>query len=140
MIKQASLSDIPAIKKVADKHTKEIGFIMRPAFEASCNQGELIFDEESISFCRFHKRRDYITTIYEVCVPREFRGKGLGLNLLKETVKLVQGTIRLKCPVDNESNKFYKKIGMELVGVDPGKLRELNIWTKTWENRWDQEV
>ena len=36
--------------------------------------------------------------------------------------------LQLKCPIDNESNKFYERIGFKKVGVVSGKKRELNVW------------
>lgn len=76
------------------------------------------------AFCHWHKRKDGISIIYEICVADEARGKGLG----RKMIDLLPLPIRLKCPVDNESNKFYEHLGFKLVGIVPGRKRKLNIW------------
>ena len=42
MVRLATLQDIDAIKKIADKHTKEIGFVLRPALLEHCNKKTLL--------------------------------------------------------------------------------------------------
>lgn len=124
MVRLATLSDIDAIKKVAQKHTKELGFILRPALEEAVRREELLFEPESGSFCHYHVRRDSICTVYEICVPPEQRGRGIA----KQMINMLPRPVRLKCPVDNESNGFYQKYGFEKIAVEPGKKRELNVW------------
>lgn len=102
MVRLATLDDIDSIKKIADKHTKEIGFVLRPALVEHCNKKTLLvyeIDGEIIGFCNYHHRRDDI--------PKP---------------------IRLKCPVDNESNKFYIHIGARLIETVAGKKRDLNVY------------
>ena len=38
MVRLATLEDIDSIKKIADKYTKEIGFVLRPALVEHCNK------------------------------------------------------------------------------------------------------
>ena len=127
MVRLATLQDIDVIKKIADKHTKEIGFVLRPALLEHCNKKTLLIyeiDGEVVGFCNYHRRRDGINVIYEICVSDNYRNKGIAKQLIDNVPK----PIRLKCPVDNESNKFYKRIGFELIRVDEGKKRKLNVW------------
>ncbi len=64
-------------------------------------------------------------TIQEICVAEAFRGRGLGRKL----VTALSNPLRLKCPVDNASNEFYRRLGFTLAEVVPGKKRDLNLWT-----------
>lgn len=123
MIRQATLTDIDHIKQVASRYKKELGFILRPALVEAVKRSELLY-HPSGAFCHYHKRRDGITTIYEICVPDEARGQGLG----RRMVEILTRPVRLKCPLDNQSNEFYRHIGFELIGTEPGKKRQLNIW------------
>jgi ribosomal protein S18 acetylase RimI-like enzyme len=125
MLRMARLNDIDDIKRVAAKHTRELGFILRPALQEAVRREELIYDEETGAFCHYHTRRDGVSVIYEICTPVEARGKGIA----KKMISWLPLPIRLKCPVDNESNKFYKHIGFTLAGTEPGKSRALNVWT-----------
>mgnify|MGYP002623878671 CR=1 FL=1 len=127
MVRKATLQDIDAIKKIADKYIKEIGFVLKPALEESCKKGTLlVYECENIvvGFCNYHHRRDGINVIYEICVSDNFRHKGIA----KELINNIPKPIRLKCPVDNESNNFYKHIGAKLVEIVPGKKRDLNVY------------
>ena len=127
MVRLATLDDIDSIKKIADKHTKEIGFVLRPALLKHCNEKTLLvyeIDGEVVGFCNYHRRRDSINVIYEICVSDNYRNKGIAKQLIDNVPK----PIRLKCPVDNESNKFYVHIGARLVKTVAGKKRDLNVY------------
>lgn len=124
MVRLAKQNDIDQIKKVAAQYTHELGFILRPALEEAVKRGELLYDPHTGSFCHYHTRRDDVTVIYEICVPEAARGRGIG----RQMVDMLPTPIQLKCPVDNPSNEFYKKLGFLLFSVEPGKRRELNLW------------
>ena len=124
MIRIAKISDIDKIKEIAQSYTKEIGFVMRPALEDAVKRQELLYDDETGSFCHYRYRRDGVSVIYEICVPQQHRGKGIA----KTMINMILTPVQLKCPVDNESNAFYKHIGFELIETLPGKKRELNVW------------
>ena len=124
MIRLAMMNDIDAIKQVAKDYTHELGFILRPALEAAVQRGELLYDPPTGAFCHFHRRRDMVSVIYEICVPDEARGQGIA----RQMINMLLVPIQLKCPVDNESNKFYEHIGFKLVEVQQGKKRKLNLW------------
>lgn len=120
---KATISDIDHIKQVASRYKKELGFILRPALVDAVKRGELLYSPLG-AFCHWHRRRDNVSVIYEICVPDEARGQGLGRAMVDQLPR----PIRLKCPVDNESNGFYRHLGFELVTTEPGKKRELNVW------------
>jgi ribosomal protein S18 acetylase RimI-like enzyme len=124
MIRLATTVDIDRIKDVAKRYTHELGFILRPALEAAVSRGELLYDPSTGAFCHYHRRRDGVSVIYEICTPEEARGQGLA----RQMIDMLLCPIQLKCPVDNESNRFYEHIGFELMGVEDGKKRKLNVW------------
>jgi hypothetical protein len=123
-IRQATKDDIDRIKDVAKSYSKEIGFILRPALEEAVNRAELLYHEETGSFCHYHTRRDGVSVIYEICTPIQARGKGIA----KKMISKIPLPVQLKCPVDNASNKFYEHTGFELIGTEDGKKRRLNVW------------
>lgn len=123
-IRQATLADIDHIKQVAGRYKKELGFILRPALIEAVRRGELLYHPASSAFCHWHRRRDGVSVIYEICVPTESRGQGIG----RRMVELLPRPIRLKCPVDNASNNFYRHLGFDLAATEPGKKRALNVW------------
>lgn len=128
-IRLADIDDIDEIKKIADQNKKEIGFILWPIMTASAKANELFvaFCQNQVAgFIRWHKRKDGWSTVYEICVDEKFRKIGIGKKLLSRIPK----PIRLKCPIDNESNTFYKRLGFTLTGQEPGKKRKLNVWIK----------
>jgi len=129
MKRLAKISDIDIIKQVAAKHTRELGFILRPALVEAVRREELLFDDATGSFCHYHTRRDGVSVIYEICVPEQFRNMGIA----KSFLYMIPLPIQLKCPIDNESNNFYQHLGFKLVGVEQGKKRRLNVWRlETW--------
>lgn len=127
-VRQATLEDIDAIKKIADKNSQQIGFVLRPALEENCKKGNLLVAEaigEILGFCNYNTRKkDNTNVIYEVCVDYKYRGNGIG----KKLIDNIERPILLKCPVDNESNNFYSAYGFTLIDVEDGKKRKLNVW------------
>jgi hypothetical protein len=126
-VKLAELSDIPAIKAIADKYSNEIGFVLRPALEENCKKGTLIVAKDRdtvLGFCNYNKRKDGVNVIYEICTEYCYRGNGIA----RKMIEAIERPIRLKCPIDNESNNFYANIGCQLVDVENGKKRKLNVW------------
>lgn len=125
MIRQATLDDVEDIKKVAARHPHELGFLLRPVVIESINKSQLLYEDVSQGFCRYHKRRDGVTVLYEMCVPAEFRNRGISTAF----INCLERPMQLKCPVDlKESNEFFQKRGFTLVETQPGKKRALNVW------------
>lgn len=127
LICEANLEDIDGIKKIADKNANEIGFVLRPALEEHCKKGSLLVAKDKdkiIGFCNYNKRNDGVNIIYEICNDFKYRGNGIA----KAMIEKIERPIQLKCPIDNESNNFYKHYGFNLVEIEDGKKRKLNIW------------
>lgn len=127
-VETATIEDIEQIKKIADKNTQEIGFVLRPALEENSKKGCLLVaktkENEVVGFCNYNARKDGVNVIYEICTDYKYRGNGIG----KSLISAVKKPIQLKCPEDNESNKFYEHYGFKLIDVENGKKRKLNVW------------
>lgn len=128
-IRYAKSKDIDAIKAIADSNSKSIGLVLRPALEEAAENKKLIVavDENGtvLGFCNYNiRKKDDVLVIYEICVDTMYRKNGIAECMIKKLPK----PIVAKCPVDNESNKFYKRVGFELIRVDEGKKRKLNVW------------
>jgi len=48
-----------------------------------------------------------------IAVDKDFRGKGIGRSLLKETIVRCDGDISLHVEYDNPARKLYEKVGFE---------------------------
>ena len=126
-IRQASLEEIDVIKQVADAHTKELGFILRPRLELAVERGELLCEVCTGAFCLYHRRRDGITVIYDICVPADNRDCGIGRGF----VECLEPPIQAKCPADLPANVFYRRLGFDLLGQEHSRTgRILNVWEK----------
>jgi len=76
-------------------------------------------------FIRWHKRRDGIITIYDLCVAGGFRRRNIGQQLVSA---LGDNYLRLKCHRDNPACDFYKRLGFEIIGLYISKGgRKLNV-------------
>jgi GNAT superfamily N-acetyltransferase len=130
-------STVDEIKAIADRHRDELGFHTRQAFIDSAHRGELIaatLGGSVAGFVRFHKRRDYAATIYEVATDPPRRRRGVARRLVEAVVeearKLGARTLRLSCPAELSANEFYPAVGFSRVSPRsrPGKLRPLIEW------------
>ena len=109
---------IDAVKRIADQHRTELGFHTRQAYVDSLNKGELLIAKraaEVIGFVRYHHRRDNRTTLYEIAVTPDGRGKGVGRRLVDALIadcqRVSSRCIRLLCPVELPANRFYEAVG-----------------------------
>lgn len=113
--------------------THEIGYVVPVFYRKQAKEKKLLLLESGnviVGFVSFNiRKKDGVGVIYEVATHPMIRGKGGGLKLIEAVLERCN-TIQLKCPVDNKSNGFYKKIG-NLVGTEAGKKRALNVWQLT---------
>ncbi len=137
-IRFAKEKDLSIIKQLADAHRNELGFTVRPILEERMHQRMLFVCEDQgiiVGFVGFHHRRDGWTTIHEICVEKEFRGRGLGRRLVEaveEHARQVgQCGVRLKCPLDLPANGFYAQLGFIRVAIEKGRSRPLAVWEKS---------
>lgn len=131
MIRPAQPNDIAAIKTITDRNKRALGFVLRPALEAAQARGELLVaieDGQVVGFVHYRtlsRTSPGWHTLYEICVDELMRGRGYGAALLDA----VPRPVRLRCPVDNNSNGFYAHYGLLNVWTEQreGK-RNLNVW------------
>ncbi|MEZ8220375.1 Ribosomal protein S18 acetylase RimI [Candidatus Fervidibacteria bacterium JGI MDM2 JNZ-1-D12] len=141
-VRRAKKRDLKAVKKLADEHRHELGFVRSASLEEAINERRLLVAVDSspvsrpsfriIGFVHFRCCKDGHATIYEIAVAPEWRGKGVGKALVNAVVEEAKKrgctTLRLKCPVDLPANGFYARLGFNRIGIESGKLRQLVIW------------
>lgn len=134
-LRKARLSDTDAVKRLADAHRYELGFIRRPTIIESINRNELIVAHNSngiVGFVEYHHRRDSQTSLYHIVVERDHRERGIGRSLLEavreEARQQGKKTVSMKCPMDLPANEFYEHTGCLLCMRVQGKNRPLVIW------------
>lgn len=128
-IRYACAADIPMIKKIANQYRQELGYVMYPALREAIQRYELFvayYGSQVVGFLHYHKRRDGLSTVYEIAVEKTRRGEGIGAAL----IAAVSGPVQLKCTVENPANLFYEAMGFQLIETDPGKRRALNVWRR----------
>lgn len=137
-IRKAVSSDIDAIKVLVDDNRRELGFVLRPALLESIQRDEVLVATDGkvlMGMVDYHHRQDEQTTIYHIVVADEWRRQGIGSQLLtvlrEESRDKGKTHILLKCPVDLPANDFYSKVGFQLVAVENGRSRKLNVWKTT---------
>jgi len=135
VIRSASPEDLDTIKKIADAHKHELGFVLRPALARSIEREELLVAENTngvIGFVDFHHRRDKQTTLYHIVVESAYRGNGIGRALVEALIANARqegkSYIQLKCPQDLAANEFYRRLGFRRVATDVGERRPLIVW------------
>ena len=113
-----NLSDVNDVKRIADQHRAELGFHARQAYVDSLNKGELLIAKKAdqiVGFTRYHHRRDNRTTLYEIAITPDARGKGIGHQLINALIadcqRVSSRCLRLSCPVELPANRFYEAVG-----------------------------
>lgn len=130
-------TDLKDIKRITGQLRNELGFVMNVALIDAIKHDELIVAESDgvvIGFVHYHKRRDGWNTIHEIGVRKDFQSMGIG----KELFEMVPKPRRLKTTKDNiKANDFYKMRGMDMIGTEKGRKRELNVWADMNESNKD---
>jgi ribosomal protein S18 acetylase RimI-like enzyme len=136
MIAKAMPKDVDAMKKVADASRYELGFILRVQMQEAVEENRAfvtIINNKVVGFVIYrHRKKDLQTTLGEICISQEYRGQGLGKELIRALVQECSNQsrayIQLKCPVGLHANKFYEHLGFRCISTQPGKSRSLNVW------------
>ena len=138
-IRKATSQDIDAIKRIADANRDTLGFVLRPALQENIEKSWGLVaecDGQIVGFVNYRHRKDSQTTIYEICVSQEYRGQGIGFQLVDalctEDVNLNKTSIQLKAMGGIRANNFYERYGFQLVSTETGKRQRLNVWRLTW--------
>ena len=135
-VRQALLTDLDTIKRIADSRKNELGFVLRPTLAESIARGELLVaeaDGQVVGFVDFHLRRDKQITLYHIATVVDRQRVGIGnrlITMLSAVGRDLEATrVLLKCPADLEANHFYSALGFALQETQNGRKRALNIWT-----------
>lgn len=135
-VRQATDSDLQDIKRIAGANRHELGFLPIPKLQEAVDRQNLLVAGNETQLTGFviyrHRKKDRQTTLYDICVDREWRNQGLGRKLVEALRSECQNQhrkfIQLKCPVDLVANSFYQHLGFRHIGIEHGKVRQLNIW------------
>lgn len=134
-VRLASPSDLPHVKRLADAHRHELGFVLLPSLREQIERGQLLValdEDELVGFVDYHRRRDGQITLYHIVVAPKSRRQGAGRALLATLEGVAHAAncrqILLKCPVDLPANEFYRHYGFHLEDTLNGRKRPLNVW------------
>lgn len=134
-VRQANLANLEAVKRLADAHRHELGFVLLPSLREQIEKGEMLVairEDGLIGFVDYHRRKDRQLTLYHIAVAQENQRQGVGQALMDELVTVARdlgcSQIALKCPTDLGANEFYEQYGFTLAETLNGRLRPLNVW------------
>jgi len=125
---RANESHILGIKAICNQYKNELGFVNSASLKTAITKLELHIavndNGDVVGFVNWHRRLDGISTIYEIATHKNYKGKGIGRNLLWS----VPCPIRLKVTTDNPANEFYQSLNMQLIDTVKGRKRLLNLY------------
>jgi len=144
-IMMAEEHHLALVKRLSEQHKHELGFVNREILRKAISTRSLLIaaaEEDTsaspIGMVHFYMRRDSVVALYSIAVAEVYRRKGIGRLLFNELVNIARTSgrtqIRLKCPTDLPANVFYQHLGLEMVMVEPGKRRPINVWEYNIEN------
>src|SRR5437870_847427 len=107
-VKPIQLEHISKVKTLADTNRDSLGFNTGRKFEEVVEQARgmvALDDDQVIGFVIYrHRKIDRQTTLSEICVHKDHRGRHIGeqlvMTLVQECQKKSRSFIQLKCPVD----------------------------------------
>lgn len=136
-IRIATEADVQAVKAIADREKRSLGFVHRGSLVRALHRGELLVADSNgdvIGFCHLYRRRDGVVTIYHIAVAPAHRRQGIGVQLVgfvaADACARGAERLRLKCPADLDANRFYAQLGFERLNVIDAATRPLNVWER----------
>src|SRR5687768_18471309 len=91
MIAKATTQHVDAMKSVADANRFELGFTLRVQIQEAVEQDRALvttIENKVVGFVIYrHRKRDMQTTLAEICISQEYRGQGLGKQLVTALVQ-----------------------------------------------------
>lgn len=150
-VRLAGPQDIESVKKLADAHRHELGFVVRASLVDACQRGGLFVasvtpikapqsdtrltdhsSSRTVGFVQAHFRRDGQTTLHTIAVDAAYRRHGVGRVLVCALIAAARARemrcILLRCPIDLQANAFYPSVGFHHERTESGKRRELAVW------------
>jgi len=132
LIRLAVMEELDEIKNLIQSNMKDIGYFINKGIISEAiksNRMLVCVDNKIVGICIFNiRKKDNKFVIYDIITNKESRGKGYGKEMIDYIKNTYSNDIYLKCPTDSDSNIFYKKCNFELIKVEPGKHRQLNVW------------
>lgn len=128
-IKYAVEDDFDFIYKLSSKNSKLLGFVHPTEIREAIKNNKLIVSTKSnelCGFCIFNplKKIPNLLTVQVICVDLEYRGNGIGKQMI-EFLKTTYGRdIKATCVKDSDSEKFWFKIAKKYE-ENPGKKRPI---------------
>ncbi|MEZ8220372.1 Acetyltransferase (GNAT) family protein [Candidatus Fervidibacteria bacterium JGI MDM2 JNZ-1-D12] len=96
-VRRAKKRDLKAVKKLADEHRHELGFVRLASLEEAINERRLLVAVDSspvsrpsfriIGFVHFRCCKDGHATIYEIAVTSQWRGRGFDKVLINAIIE-----------------------------------------------------
>ena len=128
---------LPEIKKLWRKHSDNLGFFPKGAFEDYCNKKQILVahsaNNELQGYLLFRNSKSG-TTIVHLCVSPAFRSKGTA-RLLVERLKNISSDskgIGLKCRRDYELSGFWSALGFIARDEAQGRGKDTALLTRWW--------
>ena len=128
MIRNAIPDDFDAIYTLCKKNGKLLGPVMPPEIRtAIANEQCLVFVDNGqvIAFVLFRRlKRLPECTVQVICVNSDYRGAGIGKQLIKYLLELYKVPIKATCIKDSTSEQFWSSVGTKYEEL-PGKVRPI---------------
>jgi len=116
---------------------KENSYWAPPDIREALETGTFLFDRKSGGVLQFYptKKPPLRVTVYNLFVPKESRGRGIGRDLMY-TVRdrFPDRPLVVRCPEGIPSNEFYRRLGLQFqkrIPPGPRGKRYLNLYI--WE-------
>ncbi len=91
--------------------------------------------------CHFSQKKNGTVSIHEIIVLPSHRRKGIAQSLVQRVRDMHPGCkMRALCPVEYDSNKFWKSIGCEHKGIIKSEGTETRKQMNVWELEAEEQL
>ncbi len=124
-----TLKDIPSMQKLIEPEVKEGIILPRSDDEVATNIRSYFVAKENekiIGFVALHIHSPNLAEIRSLIVDRNYRGRGIGKNLIKNCIKEAKKLLVKKLFTLTYEKNFFEKIGFKEIAKE--LLPEHKIW------------
>ncbi len=128
--RKARLKDIPKMQALVEKDVKDGVILARSDDEVASNIRSYIIAESKdkiVGYGALHIHSPRLAEIRSLIVAPNYRGEGIGANIVKEALKEAKSLGVLEVLVLTYLPEFFKSLGF--VEIDKESIPEHKIWT-----------
>jgi GNAT superfamily N-acetyltransferase len=137
LVRLAVPRDLPFVVTLQKAHPAALGFLPRQALREKIRHGQVLIARQSgrrAGFLHHGSLARPEVRVFQIAVTADARRGGVGRALVDHLLARAAGAgargVSLRCLSFLDANRFWRSVGFQLHGTEPGAKGTLNVWVR----------